>query len=102
MLDYKNPLNIQLSLGHRCASYCLSRSRMVTERLFGLLKARWRFLYNKSEGYQHSFKVKILTCIVLYNICKEKRNSISHKLDLSYDKNENARKSRKRIEKNGV
>ena len=66
---------------------------MVTECAFGQLKGRWRLLYSKSEVNQHSLKVNILACIVLHNICIEKVDSISRKLDLSYDKNDNTRKS---------
>ena len=38
---------------------------------------------------QHSLKVNVLACIVLHNIYIEKENNISHKLNLSYDKNDN-------------
>ena len=65
----------------------------MTECAFGQLKGRWRLLYRKSEVNQHSLKVNILACIVLHNICIEKGDSISRKLDLSYDKNDNTRKS---------
>ena len=65
----------------------------MTECAFGQLKGRWRLLYRKSEVNQHSLKVNILACIVLHNICIEKRGSISRKLDLPYDKNDNTRKS---------
>ena len=47
----------------------------------------------EGEVNQHSLKVNILACIVLHNICIEKRGSISRKLDLPYDKNDNTRKS---------
>ena len=63
---------------------------------FEQLKGGWQLLYKKSEVNQYSFKVNVLTCFVIHNICIEKRNSISHKLDLSYDKmtiQENLRKN---------
>ena len=66
---------------------------MVTECAFGQLKGRWQLLYRKSEVNQHSLKVTVLACIVLHNICIEKGDSISRKLDLSYDKNDNTRNS---------
>ena len=66
---------------------------MVTECTFGQLRGKWRLLYRKSEVNQHSLKVNILACIVLHNICIEKGDSISRKLDLPYDKNDNTRKS---------
>ena len=65
---------------------------MVTECAFGGLKGRWRILYRKGEVNQHSLKVNVLACIVLHNIYIEKENNISHKLNLSYDKNDNKRK----------
>ena len=66
---------------------------MVTECAFGQLKARWRLLYTKSEVNQHSLKVNVLACTVLHKICIEKGDSISRKLNLSYDKNHNTSKS---------
>ena len=66
---------------------------MGTECTLGQLKVRWRLLYRKSEENQHSLKVNALACIVLDNISVEKGDSISRKLDLSYDKNDNTRKS---------
>ena len=85
--------NTTLSRKQSHFNYCLSRARMVTEWAFGQLKGRWRLLYSKSEVNRHSLKVNILACIVLHNICTEKGDSIRRKLDLSYDKNDNTRKS---------
>ena len=53
-------------------NYCLSRARFATEFAFGHLKGRWRLLYRKSKVSQHSLKMSVLACIVLYNICIEK------------------------------
>ena len=72
---------------------------MVTECAFGQLKGRWRLLYRKSEVNQHSLKVNIFARIVLHNICIENEDSISRKLDLSYDKNDNTRKSPEELRK---
>ena len=85
--------NTTLSRKQSHFNYCLSRARMVTECSFGQLKGRWRLLYRKNEVNQHLLKVNVLACIVLHNICIEKGDSISRKLDLSYDKNDNTRKS---------
>ena len=85
--------NTTLSRKQSHFNYCLNRARMVTQYAFGQLKGRWRLLYRKSEVNQHSLKVNILACTVLHNICIEKGDSISRKLDLSYDKNNNTRKS---------
>ena len=48
---------------------------------------------------QPPFKVKVLACILLHNICIEKEDSISRKLDLSYVKNGNARNSPEELRK---
>ena len=64
-------------------NYCLSKARMVIECAFGQLKERWLLLHRKSEANEHSFIVNILNCILLYNICIEKADRISRKLDLS-------------------
>ena len=85
--------NTTLSRKQSHFNYCLSRPRMVTECAFGQLKGRWRLLYWKSEVNQHSLKVNILACIALHNIGIEKEDSINRKFDLSYDKNDNTRKS---------
>ena len=66
-------------------NYRLSRARMVTECAFGQLKSRWRVLYRKSEVSQDSLKLAVLACIVLHNLCIEKGDSVSKKLDLTYD-----------------
>ena len=42
---------------------------------------------------QHSLKVNVLACIVLHNICIEKGDNISRKLNLLYDVNDNTIKS---------
>ena len=70
---------------------------MVTECGFGQLKRRWQLLYRKSEVNQHSLKVNVLACIALHNICIKKGDSITRKLDLSYDKSDNTRKSPKEL-----
>ena len=46
---------------------------MVTECVFGQLKGRCSLLYRKSELSQHSPKMSVLVCIVLHNICIEKK-----------------------------
>ena len=73
-------------------NYCLGRARMVTKCTFGQLKGRWRLLYQKSEVSQHSLKMILLACIVLHNICTEKKDHINHSLDLTFDENNNKRK----------
>ena len=85
--------NSTLSKKQSHFNYCLSRTRMVTECAFCQLKGRWQLLCRKSEVNQHSLKVNTLAYIVLHNICIEKGDSISHKLDLPYDKFDNTRKS---------
>ena len=73
---------------------------MVTECAFGQLKGRWRLLHQKNDVSQHSLKMSVLACIVLYNICIEKKGRINHSLDLTFDENKNKRKSSEDIRRN--
>ena len=66
---------------------------MVTESAFGQLKGEWQLLYRKRKVNQHSLKVNVLACFVLHNVCIEKLVIINLKLDLTYNKNDNIRKS---------
>ena len=91
--------NSTLSRKQSHFNYGLNRARMVTECAFCQLKGRWQLLYRKSEVNQHSLKVNTLACIVLHNVCIEKGDSISFKLDLPYDKYDKTRISR-RIKEN--
>ena len=68
---------------------------MVTECTFGQLKERWRLLYQKSGVSQRSLKMSVLPCIVLPNICIEKKDRINHSLDLTFDENNNIRRNLK-------
>ena len=54
-------------------NYYLNRARMVTECAFGQLKERWRLLYWKKEVSQHPLRMSVLACIVLHNMCIEKK-----------------------------
>ena len=73
-------------------------------------KSEMATFYRKSEVNQHSLKVNVSACILLYNMCIGKGDRISAKLDMSYilhDKNDNTRKSPQELRikenyKNGV
>ena len=78
-------------------NYRLSRARMVTEGAYGQLKGRWRVLLRKSESSQNSARTVTLACIVLHNICIDRRDSVSRKMDLSLDPVTGERRSREVI-----
>ena len=49
-------------------------------------------------SYQQSLKENVLACIALHNICIKKGNTISFKLDLTYDEN-NSKKSSEELKR---
>lgn len=78
-------------------NYRLSRARMVTECAYGQLKGRWRVLERKCESPPEIVRVVTLACIVLHNICIERGDTISRKLDLTFDPLTNNRRDRDEI-----
>ena len=89
--------NAVLTPEQRNFNYRLSRARMVTEGAYGQLKGRWRALLRKSESSAAEVKKAALACMVLHNICIDKGESLSKKLDLSHDPNSNERRDRTTI-----
>jgi hypothetical protein len=81
----------------RNLNYCLSRAQMVTEGAYGLLKGRWRVLLRKCESTAEEVKIATLACIVLHNICLEHEDTISTKLNLTFDPLTNQRRDRNTI-----
>ena len=65
---------------------------MVSEGAFGKLKGRWRVLFKKCESQKESVKLMGLACVVLHNICIEKKDIITRHLDLSVDLSSNKRR----------
>lgn len=64
------PYNGQLTERNKNFNYCLSSTRMVVERCIGLLKTRFRILYDKLLIKRIDLIPKyIMTCCVLHNIC---------------------------------
>ena len=80
-------------------NYRLSRARMVTEGAYGQMKGRWRVLLRKMESEPDQVKTTALACIVLYNICIEKGETLSKKLDPTVDPVTNERRDRDTIRK---
>ena len=78
-------------------NYRLSRARMVTECAYGQLKGRWRVLERKCESPPEIVRMVTLACIVLHNICIEREDTISRKLDLTFDPLTNNRRDRDEI-----
>ena len=74
-----------LSEKQKYFNYRLSRARMVTEGAYGQLKGRWRVLLKKCESTDEEVRRCTLACVVLHNVCIEKGDTISPKLDLSTD-----------------
>ena len=56
---------------------------MVTEGAFGQLKGRWRVLLRirRCECSQENAKTAALACVVLHNICLEKGDTMTKKMD---------------------
>ena len=63
--------------GKRYFNYRSSRSRIVTEGAFGKLKRRFRILQKRE-----TVKIMGLACVILHNICIDKRDLVSRKFDL--------------------
>ena len=78
-------------------NYRLSRARMVTEGAFGQMKGRWRVLLRKMESEADQVKTTALACIVLHNICIDKGETLSRKLDPTVDPLTNERRDRDTI-----
>ena len=77
--------NAVLTPQQRYFNYRLSRGRMVTEGAYGQLKGRWRILLRKCESRPDGVRLASLACIVLHNVCLDRGDTISQKLDLTRD-----------------
>nr|XP_054759288.1 uncharacterized protein LOC129265305 [Lytechinus pictus] len=60
----------------------LSRVRMVVERAFGLLKARWRSLSRINESKVENMTHLIAACCVLHNICQDSNQDVDMEADI--------------------
>ena len=72
---------------------------MVTEGAYDQLKGRWRVLLRKSESDADQVKTTALASMVLHNICIDKGETLSKKLDMTLDSNSNERRDRATIRK---
>ena len=95
MKPYSNAL---LTPKQRYFNYRLSRARMVTEECYGQLKGRWRILLRKCESSTDVVRASTLACMVLHNICIERGETISKKLNLTVDPITNQRRDRQQIQ----
>lgn len=91
--------NATLGPKQRYFNYRLSRARVVTEGAYGQLKGRWRVLLRKIESNKDLVQTVTLACMVLHNICIERGDSISRKLDLSVDPTTQEKRDREEIRK---
>ena len=89
--------NAVLTPEQRYFNYRLSRARMVTEECYGQLKGRWRILLRKCEGSKEEVRVATLACMVLHNLCIDRGDTISKKLNLTVDPVTNQRRDRQQI-----
>ena len=89
--------NAILTPKQRNFNYRLSRARMVTEECYGQLKGRWRILLRKCESSTEEVRAATLACMVLHNVCIERGETISKKLNLTIDPVTNQRRDRERI-----
>ena len=89
--------NAVLTPEQRYFNYRLSRARMVTEECYGQLKGRWRILLRKCEGSKEEVRVATLARMVLHNVCIDRGDTISKKLNLTVDPVTNQRRDRQQI-----
>ena len=89
--------NAVLTPEQRYFNYRLSRARMVTEECYGQLRGRWRILLRKCEGSKEEVRVATLACMVLHNVCIDRGDTISKKLNLTVDPVTNQRRDRQQI-----
>ena len=94
MKPYTNAI---LSPEQRYFNYRLSRARMVTEGAYGQLKDRWRVLLRKCESDPKNLKMFTLACMILHNVCIDRGDTISQKLDLTLDPVSGERRGRATI-----
>ena len=85
-----------LSEKQRYFNYRLSRARMVTESAYGQLKGRWRVL-RKCESSSEKVRINALACMVLHNVCLDRKDSIPKKLDLSVDPGTNEKRDSAKV-----
>ena len=77
--------NAVLTQRQKYLNYWLSRARMVTKGCYGQLKGRWRVLLRKRESSKEDVKKATLGCIVLHNVCIDRGETLSKKVDLTLD-----------------
>ena len=91
--------NAFLTPQQRNFNYRLSQACMVTEGAYGQLKGRWRVLLRKCESGRDQVCMTTLACLVLHNVCIDRGDAISKKLDLSIDPNTQQRRPREEVRK---
>ena len=94
MKPYTNPV---LTEKQKYFNYRLSRARMVTEGAYGQLKGRWRVLYRRNECSQRNVRTVTMACIVLHNICINRGDLLSRKMNLTIDPVSRERRDREVI-----
>ena len=80
-------------------NYRLCQARLVTEGAYGQLKGRWRVLLRKCESARDQVRTTTLACLILHNVCIDRGDAISKKLDLTLDPNTQARRPQEEVRK---
>ena len=78
-------------------SSIIASAGQVTEECYGQLKGRRRILLRKCESSKEEVKASTLACMVLHNICIERGEPISTKLNLTVDPITSQRRDREQI-----
>ena len=63
----------------------LCGARVVTENAYGMLKGRWRFIYKKCEAKMRNVKYVLMACVLLHNLCIERRDPCNPRWKLRVD-----------------
>lgn len=94
LTPYKESNNAQLSRQQKNFNSHHSLARNIIERSFGMLKTRWRYIFNKDSELKLTKTTKVIAaCCILHNICcsendifippDEESNSITYNVNIT-------------------
>ena len=87
--------NLNLSDTEKSFNKHLSSARVTVERVFGVLKGRWRYLLKRLDNDLESVPSIIITCCVLHNICLQNHDNCIDDDDLLENVLERERRERR-------
>ena len=73
--DKPYSFNLHLSDTEKNFNKHRSSARVTVERVFGVLKGRWRCLLKRLDNDLESVSSIIITCCVLHNICQQNHDN---------------------------